>query len=165
MCFLVSTHLGGSCRLLICYVSSCGYLLGADLPLKTWILLYIYAFFEQLWTIFLGIHATYCISDFRFCLCALLRVFWHTFCNMTAKIWKFTKFHDLESPKCEKFRQIWPHQSMRRKKLSLHMQTWYMKASHRACIKWNVSMRKPYFYKRDYIYIHIYIYIYISLVK
>ena len=55
------------------------------------------------------------------------------FWNLPPRFQSPTKVRHSVTPECEKFRQIWLHQSMRRKKLYIHIQTWNTKASYCAC--------------------------------
>ena len=101
----------------------------------------------------------YRISDFRFVLFALNRVFWYTILKMTAKIRKFTKFHHLLNPKSEKFHQIWLHHMMRHKKFCTHIQPYMMKIIVSARLHILLYLVRSYFTREIRIYIYIYIYI------
>ena len=94
----------------------------------------------------------YRISDFRFVLFTLNGVFWYTILKMTAKIWKFTKFHQLLNPKSEKFRQIWLHHTMRHKKFCTHIQPCMMKIIVSARLHILLYLVRSYF-TREIIYI------------
>ena len=110
-------------------------------------------FFMNVWSIFLI--RTRCAIEFLISdsCCARKNEFKHIFFWIWPPRFESpTKVRHSVTPKCEKFRQIWLHQSMRRKKLGKYIQRRRLETIAYMRYLIYVVWRKPYFYQR-YIYI------------